>query len=81
MSFILNIINNNPKIKTIHQALPLSKSHAACKKFKSFPKIVQENAEDAHPITIAPTNNINPRNSSSHLFIVILIEKINLKRF
>lgn len=78
---MLRIINNNPKNKTIHQIPPLSKTHAECKKFRSFPKIVQEKAEDAHPTKIAPTNRIKPKVNSSHLFIVILQNIPNLKIF
>jgi len=48
---------------------PLKRIHAECKRFKSFPRIVQEYAEDAHPIKIIPIIIINPSNNSTHLFM------------
>lgn len=58
---------------------PLNKIQAECKKLRSFPNKVQEYAEDAQAIIIAPTRNAKPAVSSSHLFILI-VEVSDLKR-
>ncbi|GAI82484.1 unnamed protein product [marine sediment metagenome] len=42
--------------------------------------MVHEYAEEAHAAKITPINNINPKKSSSHLFIVYLLAIFYLKR-
>lgn len=59
---------------------PLRKIHAECKKLKFFPNNIQEYAEEAHPIKITPIRRINPKISSSHLFMN-LSDFFHLKRF
>ena len=73
-------MNINAIMVTSQKIPPLRKSHPACKKSKSFPKRVQEYAEEAHAIKITIIKRVNPPESSSHLFMGLDI-KIYLKRF